>query len=59
MKHKIGLKIKAIHQEAKITQEVLAERCNISVEAAALISSIKKLSDDQISTLIKVVDALK
>ncbi|MCQ2965613.1 MAG: helix-turn-helix domain-containing protein [Alphaproteobacteria bacterium] len=106
MKHKIGLKIKAIRQEAKITQEVLAERCNISVEAvsniergvnyphfetliqiakvlgcslcdilddsldknisrkrifeeAALISSIKKLSDDQISTLIKVVDALK
>lgn len=33
MKHKIGLKIKAIRQEAKITQEVLAERCNISVEA--------------------------
>lgn len=106
MKHKIGLKIKAIRQEAKITQEVLAERCNISVEAvsniergvnyphfetliqiakvlgcslcdilddsldknisrkrifeeATLISSIKKLSDDQISTLIKVVDALK
>ncbi|MBR1399099.1 MAG: hypothetical protein IJ564_02860 [Alphaproteobacteria bacterium] len=59
MKHKIGLKIKAIRQKAKITQEVLAERCNILVEATALISSIKKLSDDQISTLIKVVDALK
>ncbi|MBR1599947.1 MAG: helix-turn-helix transcriptional regulator [Alphaproteobacteria bacterium] len=106
MKRKIGLKIKAIRQNAKITQEVLAEQCGISVEAvsniergvnyphfetliqiakilgcslndilddnldknisrkrvfeeAALIASIKKLSDDQISTLIKVVDALK
>ena len=106
MKQKIGLKIKAIRQAAKITQEVLAEGCGISVEAVSniergvnyphfetlvqiteilgcslsdvlddnldknasrkrvfeettLIANIKKLSDDKISMLIKVVDALK
>ena len=39
MKKKIGLRIKAIRQAAKMTQEVLAERCDVSVEA---ISNIER-----------------
>jgi len=105
MKRQIGLKIKAIRKIKKITQEVLAEKCGLSIESisniergvnyphfdtliqiskildcslsdilddtidcssnsrrimeeTALIARIKKLSDEKISVLIKLVDAL-
>lgn len=106
MKKKIGLKIKAIRQSKKMTQEQLAERCALSVESisniergvnyphfetlvqiakildcrlstildddidknisrkrafeeAALIAKIKNLSDEQISTVIKIIEAFQ
>ena len=106
MKRKIGLKIKSIRKRTKITQEVLAERCGLSIEAisnierginyphfetlvqianildcslsdildddtrifgnkkriedeTALIADIKKLPDEKISMLIKIIEALK
>ena len=39
MKQNIGLRIKAIRQANKITQEILAEKCNLSTEA---ISNIER-----------------
>ena len=106
MKRQIGLNIKSIRKKVKITQEILAERCNLSVEAISnierginyphfetlvqianilgcrlsdildenicvsnnskriqeeniLISRIKKLSDEKVSMLIKIVEAIK
>ena len=106
MKQSIGLRIKAIRQANKITQEGLAEKCNLSTEAisniergvnyphfdnlvliakelncnlsdildvendknishkraseeALLIAKIKSLSDEQLSTALKIISALQ
>lgn len=56
MKQKIGLKIKAIRQAAKITQEVLAEGCGISVEA---VSNIERgVNYPHFETLIQITEIL-
>lgn len=56
MKKKIGLRIKAIRQAAKMTQEVLAERCDVFVEA---ISNIERgVNYPHFETLVDIAKAL-
>lgn len=56
MKRKIGLRIKAVRNAAKMTQETLAERCNISVEA---VSNIERgVNYPHFETLIQIAKTL-
>ena len=56
MKQNIGLRIKAIRQANKITQEILAEKCNLSTEA---ISNIERgINYPHFDNLVLIAKAL-
>ena len=57
MKHSIGLRIKRLRSERKLTQEVLAERCGVSTRA---ISNIERGGNfPSFENLVAIAETLK